>query len=70
MTDKTNPPPGGVSNPYARQYDRYVECPWCNSQETHVVSPFGGTVSEILMKCDNCKNTFGWMKWEHRKRQE
>jgi len=28
------------------------------------VSPFGGTVSEMAMKCDACNSTFGWMKWQ------
>ena len=45
-------------------YDEQVACPWCESKNTRVVSPFGGTVSEISMQCEDCSSTFGWMKWE------
>jgi hypothetical protein len=51
---------------FADEYDEHVACPWCESTETHVVSPFGGTVSEVLFKCRDCESTFGWMKWENR----
>ena len=43
-----------------------VPCPWCDSTETEVVSPFGGTVSEILFKCKSCGDGFGFMKWDER----
>ena len=52
---------------FCEEYDRHVECTWCKSKNTHVSSPFGGTVSEILYQCDDCKGVFGWMKWEHKK---
>jgi ring-1,2-phenylacetyl-CoA epoxidase subunit PaaD len=45
-------------------FDEQVACPWCESKNTHVLSLFGGTVSEISMQCDDCKSTFGWMKWQ------
>jgi len=47
-------------------YDQEVKCAWCDSSNTKVISPFGSTVSEVLFKCNSCKNTFGWMKWEHK----
>ena len=49
---------------FAREFDGSVACPWCGSTETAVRSPFGGTVSEILMQCNSCKSGFGWMKWQ------
>ena len=51
---------------YADHFDEKVICPWCESDQNHVVSPFGGTVSEILFQCDSCENAFGWMKWDKR----
>jgi hypothetical protein len=47
-------------------YDGHVACPWCKSHNTEVANPFGGTVSEIIFRCCDCNNAFGWMKWEMR----
>ena len=60
--------PQGALEWFRKEYDGQVECPWCGSRETRVISPFGGTVSEMLMACGGCRNTFGWMKWERRRR--
>lgn len=62
-TDKAS---GPVAR-YAREYEQRVECPWCESINCKLTSPFGGTVSEMLFQCRDCDNTFGWMKWEHKK---
>lgn len=51
---------------FAARYDGHVPCPRCGSDDTHVSSPFGGTVSEMLFQCGACGDGFGWMKWEHR----
>lgn len=51
---------------FSDQYDQEVACPWCESVDTRVVSPFGGTVSEVLFRCEACESVFGWMKWESR----
>ena len=64
--DNTKKPDSGQREIFGEAYDQKVACPWCESNNTHVVSPFGGTVSEISMKCDACNSTFGWMKWEGR----
>ena len=40
-----------------------IACPWCGSRNYSVASPFGGSVSEVLMQCDDCEASFGWMKW-------
>lgn len=40
-----------------------IQCPWCQSENHRVASAFGGSVSEVLMQCNDCKASFGWMKW-------
>ncbi|MGI9283867.1 MAG: hypothetical protein ACR2P1_00605 [Pseudomonadales bacterium] len=54
----------GQQQVFGEQYDGEIPCPWCKSCDTRVVNPFGGTVSEISMQCNDCKSTFGWMKWQ------
>ena len=49
---------------FAKEFDNAVPCPWCESRDTSVRSPFGGTVSEIMMQCNACGSGFGWMKWQ------
>lgn len=51
---------------FRRDFGKSVACPWCNSKNNEIANPFGGTVSEITFRCLDCKNTFGWMKWEKR----
>ena len=46
-----------------------IICPWCDSKDVSVVSPFGGSVPEVLMQCNKCEANFGWMKW-HSKGQK
>ncbi len=57
----------GPLDRFSRQYDKHVDCPWCGSANSKISSPFGGTVSEILFTCSDCGETFGWMKWEHKR---
>ena len=59
------PKPPLRSPSFAARYDGHVACPRCGSEDTHVSSPFGGTVSEMLFQCGACGDGFGWMKWEH-----
>lgn len=47
-------------------YDKEVCCPWCESQNTRLVSPYGPSVAEMMFKCMDCEQSFGWMKWQHR----
>jgi len=47
-------------------YDNEVCCPWCESDNTRLVSPYGPSVAEMMFKCLDCAQSFGWMKWEHR----
>ena len=46
--------------------DREVLCPWCESPNTRMVSPYGPSVAEMLFKCEDCQGSFGWLKWEQR----
>ena len=68
MADGVNKGQTGRSNSlrelFGEQYDATVSCPWCESNDTRVSNPFGGTVSEMSMKCNQCEATFGWMKWQ------
>jgi ring-1,2-phenylacetyl-CoA epoxidase subunit PaaD len=64
MGERKKAPGQGQQEVVGGLYDEQVACPWCESKNTRVISPFGGTVSEISMQCDDCKSTFGWMKWE------
>jgi len=57
--------PSGPLDRFRGQYDKHVDCPWCESANTSVSNPFGGTVSEIIFTCGDCNETFGWMKWEN-----
>ena len=49
-----------------QSYDGEVCCPWCESKDTRLVSPYGPSVAEMMFKCLDCSQSFGWMKWEHR----
>jgi ring-1,2-phenylacetyl-CoA epoxidase subunit PaaD len=62
--ERKKAPDKGQQEVFGGLYDEQVACPWCESKNTRVISPFGGTVSEISMQCEDCKSTFGWMKWE------
>ena len=55
-----NPKTDREQKVFKDEYDQTVECPWCKSTDTEVASPFGGTVSEILFKCNGCNyfNTY------------
>lgn len=47
-------------------YDQQVSCPWCESNNTRLVSPYGPSAAEMMFKCLDCEQGFGWMKWQHR----
>jgi transcription elongation factor Elf1 len=52
---------------FAARYDGTVDCPWCESSNSKLSSPFGSTVSEMIFICGDCGETFGWMKWEEKR---
>ena len=70
MSDPSKVPVSSVSageqGVYAEKFDDSILCPWCESENSRVVSPFGGTVSEVLFRCEDCEGVFGWMKWDGR----
>jgi ribosomal protein S27E len=43
-----------------------VTCPDCESSQIELVSLFGGSTSEVLFLCTQCRSCFNWVKWEHR----
>ncbi len=43
-----------------------IECPWCDSRNTELLSAYGPSVAEMQYKCLDCGQGFGWMKWERR----
>ena len=55
----------GQSRP-TEKYDGQVRCPWCESIDTRLVSPYGPSVAEMMFKCLDCGQGFGWLKWQHR----
>lgn len=62
--DSTKDRSSSLTELFGLQYDATVACPWCGSESTRVSNPFGGTVSEMSMQCNQCKSVFGWMKWQ------
>ena len=50
----------------AQDFDGTIACPWCESKNTRLVSPYGPSVAEMMFKCQDCEQSFGWLKWEHR----
>jgi ring-1,2-phenylacetyl-CoA epoxidase subunit PaaD len=39
-----------------------VECPHCNSTNTHLISEFGSTACKALYQCKDCKEPFDYFK--------
>ena len=67
MSMKKTASAGETPEPRATaRYDNEVACPWCESTKTRLVSPYGPSVAEMMFKCLDCGQGFGWMKWEHR----
>ena len=56
----------GLRRAQTQRYDGTVECPWCESSATRLVSPYGPSVAEMMFECDDCGQSFGWLKWERR----
>jgi len=42
--------------------DEAIQCPHCNSWQTHRVSQFGSTACKALYVCDECKEPFDYFK--------
>ena len=66
MSSDTSEVARTTNQAFHERFDKRVACPWCESENTQVSSPFGGTVSEILFNCNDCHQSFGFMKWDER----
>lgn len=40
-----------------------VECPFCDTRDTELLSPFGGQLSVAQYWCRKCRTGFDYMKW-------
>lgn len=40
-----------------------VKCPFCEGDDTRLVSPFGGQLSVAQYWCRRCRTGFDYMKW-------
>ena len=56
----------GKNGASAERPGREVLCPWCESANTRLISLYGPSVAEMLFQCDDCHDSFGWLKWEQR----
>ena len=63
--DSTAARPGRHFRP-TDEYDGRVRCPWCESTDTRLVSPYGPSVAEMMFECLGCGQGFGWLKWQQR----
>lgn len=60
----------GIARPLSESHDKdallggkkLVQCPQCNSTNTHLVSQFGSTPCKALFKCDDCHEPFDYFK--------
>ena len=39
-----------------------IECPWCKSNNTDIISEFGTTACKALYKCNSCGQPFDYFK--------
>lgn len=46
-----------------------VNCPFCDSHNTEIHSPFGTTLALVQYICNDCRSPFEWIKWESEKRE-
>ena len=46
-----------------------VECPFCESENTELQSPFGTTLGLAQYMCNECNTPFEWIKWEKERKQ-
>src|SRR3546814_15997285 len=53
----------GGDSPAMAHYRNRARCPWCDSTDVRLASLFGGTVSALLFKCQQCQSAFGVMQW-------
>lgn len=44
-------------------YPETVPCPFCETSETELHSPFGSALSVATYWCRSCRTAFDWIKW-------
>lgn len=44
-------------------YPDTVPCPFCDTSETELHSPFGSALSVATYWCRSCRTAFEWIKW-------
>jgi ring-1,2-phenylacetyl-CoA epoxidase subunit PaaD len=54
--------PGGKFVQLNLARDEAVACPFCNSQDTRLDSPFGPTRCRMIYYCQACRNSFEHIK--------
>ncbi|MGP4727579.1 PaaD-like zinc ribbon domain-containing protein [Agrobacterium deltaense] len=47
-----------------------VRCTHCDGDNVRMESLFGGSVSEVLYRCLDCRSFFHWVKWRDDLRQK
>jgi transposase-like protein len=47
----------------SRPLDGSVTCPFCASADVKLELAFGGSVSDMLFRCQACRSFFHWIKW-------
>jgi hypothetical protein len=44
-----------------------VPCPFCDGNDTKLLTPFGGQLSVSQHWCNRCRTGFDYIKWEPRR---
>ena len=44
-------------------------CPHCGARNAALESLFGGSVSEVMLRCRGCHAIYHWVKWVEEPRQ-
>lgn len=59
------PPQHSSQIKHLRPDEVSLQCPFCNSDKTHLTSWFGSTACKALYFCDNCRQPFEHFKCHH-----
>jgi ring-1,2-phenylacetyl-CoA epoxidase subunit PaaD len=55
-------PSQSVCTPDLFQQEESVQCPYCNSYDTKMISRFGSTACKALYRCGECQEPFDYFK--------
>ncbi|MGH7458327.1 MAG: hypothetical protein ACREKN_04470 [Longimicrobiaceae bacterium] len=59
----TSPPEQGDTGPDGGGLPPHPPCPFCDSPDTQLISPFGGQMSVAQYWCGGCRTGFEYLKW-------